>query len=217
VTFLSDYAIVGASRKDLGSNSNQGGAYIYHRVSTSWIEQEILTASDGADSDQFGSSVDLTEDYAVVGAYYKQISTVIPGEAYIFHRSGTTWTEQTTLIASDATDNDIRSELEKTHWWGRAYITTEEFTRDTYKEYLVRMKNSTTVETEKQFNSNRVNDRKSWFCHWGNDGVRYNVRCLDGGAWDRSSNKGFFDNLDDALILAREINIENDTLIGEES
>ena len=117
----------------------------------------------------------------------------------------------------DATDNDIRSELEKTHWWGRAYITTEEFTRDTYKEYLVRMKNSTTVETEKQFNSNRVNDRKSWFCHWGNDGVRYNVRCLDGGAWDRSSNKGFFDNLDDALILAREINIENDTLIGEES
>lgn len=34
--------------------------------------------------------------------------------------------------------------------------------------------------------------------HWP-EGVRYNVRCLDGGAWDRSSNRGAFASLEAAL------------------
>ncbi len=106
VAISGNYAIVGAMSKDVGPHNSQGGAYIYHRVSTSWIEQQILTSSDGTAGDEFGCSVALSEDYAVVGAYYKQISSVNPGEAYIYHRNGTTWTEQATLIASDAEDKE---------------------------------------------------------------------------------------------------------------
>ena len=35
--------------------------------------------------------------------------------------------------------------------------------------------------------------------------IVYNVRCLDGGAWDRSTSKGDFDNLEAALERAKEI------------
>ena len=38
----------------------------------------------------------------------------------------------------------------------------------------------------------------------GNDNtVFYRVRILDGGAWDRTTNKGSFDTLDEALEVAR--------------
>lgn len=36
--------------------------------------------------------------------------------------------------------------------------------------------------------------RKRW-----PEGVRYDVRCLDGGAWDRSTNRGAFPSLDAAV------------------
>lgn len=45
--------------------------------------------------------------------------------------------------------------------------------------------------------------------HWP-EGVRYNVRCLDGGAWDRSTNHGFFSSLDAAIDHAK-------TLVTRES
>ncbi len=39
--------------------------------------------------------------------------------------------------------------------------------------------------------------------HW-EGGTRYDVRCLTFGAWDRSSMQGQFNNLDEALSLAKE-------------
>jgi len=36
-------------------------------------------------------------------------------------------------------------------------------------------------------------------------GNGYVVRCLDGGAWDRATTKGFFDTLDEAVKKAKEI------------
>ncbi len=53
-----------------------------------------LTASDGRTDDQFGCSVAISGDYAIVGAYgYNQKH----GAAYIFKRDGTNWTEQAKL------------------------------------------------------------------------------------------------------------------------
>lgn len=39
---------------------------------------------------------------------------------------------------------------------------------------------------------------------WQNE-VRYDVRCLDGGAWDRSTFHGTFTNLEEALIAANNL------------
>ena len=63
-----------------------------------------LTASDGAANDQFGYSVALSGSTAVVGAVGKNSDT---GAAYVFVRSGTTWSQQAKLTASDAAANDM--------------------------------------------------------------------------------------------------------------
>lgn len=103
VSISGNYAIVGASSKDIGANTDQGKAYIYYRSGTSWTQQAALTAPDGAAYDFFGGSVAISGDYAIVGAGNKTInSNNSQGKAYIFYRSGTSWTFQAGLTASDA-------------------------------------------------------------------------------------------------------------------
>jgi hypothetical protein len=71
------------------------------------MEQQQLTASDGAESDNFGWSVSISGDYAVVGAYGDDDKGSASGSAYVFVRSGTTWTEQQKLTASDGASTDF--------------------------------------------------------------------------------------------------------------
>jgi hypothetical protein len=99
VSVSGDYAVVGAH----GDNSGEGSAYIFVRSGTTWTQQQKLTASDAASNDYFGASASLSGDYAVVGAYGDNSGE---GSAYIFVRSGTTWTQQQKLTASDAASND---------------------------------------------------------------------------------------------------------------
>jgi len=65
-------------------------------------EQAKLTASDGAADDRFGFSVSISGDTAVIGANLDDGVGSDSGSAYVFVRSGTTWTEQAKLTASDA-------------------------------------------------------------------------------------------------------------------
>ena len=90
-----DYAIVGASGNDGGS------AYIFFRSGTTWTEQDKLTAGDAAATDRFGYSVSVSGDYAIVGAFGDNDDGTDSGSAYIFSRSGTTWTQQAKLTAAD--------------------------------------------------------------------------------------------------------------------
>ena len=99
-----DYAIVGATQDD-DNGTDSGSAYIFKRDETSWTEQAKLTASDGAAHDYFGF-VSISGDYVVVGAY-QTYPKGGPGSAYIFKRSGTSWTEQVKLTASDGAPGDL--------------------------------------------------------------------------------------------------------------
>ena len=100
VSVSGDYAIVGALY-DNDNGINSGSAYIFERSGTSWSQQAKLTASDGAASDLFGSSVSISGDYAIVGAYADDDNGSNSGSAYIFKRSGTSWSEQAKLTAAD--------------------------------------------------------------------------------------------------------------------
>ncbi|WP_405575899.1 LamG-like jellyroll fold domain-containing protein [Winogradskyella sp. Asnod2-B02-A] len=101
-----DYAIVGAYGNDDAGN-NSGSAYIFVRSGSTWTEQEELIAFDTAGGDQFGSSVSIAGDYAIVGAFGNDDAGSSSGSAYIFVRSGSSWTEQVKLTASDAAAIDI--------------------------------------------------------------------------------------------------------------
>jgi hypothetical protein len=94
-----DYAIVGAQYKNIGI----GAAYIYTRNGTSWGSEQKITATDAASQDEFGWSVSISGDYAIVGATKKNSAT---GAAYIYTRSGTIWGSEQKLQATDAASQD---------------------------------------------------------------------------------------------------------------
>ena len=83
----------------LVGNFEQGAAYLSIRSGTSWSQLSKLTAS--ATGDYFGRSVSISGDRAIVGATGDDDQADDAGSAYVFVRSGTTWTEQPKLLASD--------------------------------------------------------------------------------------------------------------------
>ena len=105
VSIAGDYAIVGAYQEDTGG-SDAGAAYIFKRDTTtdSWPQQAKILATDKAASDNFGISVSISGDYAIVGALNEDagMSNISnAGAAYIFKRSGTTWSQQVKILAND--------------------------------------------------------------------------------------------------------------------
>jgi hypothetical protein len=65
-------------------------------------------------------------------------------------------------------------------WWGRPFIVSLSWEQ----------RNRTSA------------DRDKWFEAWPG-GTRYDVRCLDGGAWDRSTWWGAFATLEEAIECAK--------------
>ncbi len=104
VAISGDTIIVGAHRPS--DYDAKGSAYIFTRSDTDWIPQAKLTASDEAAGDFFGQSVAISGNTAIVGAWGDDDKGSASGSAYIFTRSGTTWSEQAKLTASDAAKGD---------------------------------------------------------------------------------------------------------------
>jgi hypothetical protein len=79
-------AIVGSNGDDVGSNLDQGSAYVFRRNGNDWAQVQKLSSSDGQAGDSFGSSVGLDLGSAIAGAYLDDIASLIdPGSAYIFN------------------------------------------------------------------------------------------------------------------------------------
>ena len=115
VAISGDTAIVGASFEDHDSiggavKTNAGAAYIFTKSGSTWTQQKIV-ASDRGTNDQFGRSVAISGDTAIVGAYAEDHDSIggavktDAGAAYIFTKSGSTWTQQK-IVASDRNTND---------------------------------------------------------------------------------------------------------------
>ena len=105
VSISGDYIVVGAELND-DNGSNSGSAYVFKRSGTSWAQQDKLLPSDGAMDDNFGQSVSISGDYAVVGASSNNDNGSNSGSAYLFKRTGTSWAEVTKLLAFDAAADD---------------------------------------------------------------------------------------------------------------
>ena len=101
-------AVVGAPYHTVGSNFGQGAAYVFVRSGITWKQQQELTESDGADQPEFGYSVAVNGSTVVVGAPYHTVgSKYQQGAAYVFVRSGRTWSQQAELTASDGKAADF--------------------------------------------------------------------------------------------------------------
>ena len=101
-----DTLVVGAPRDD-DTNPSSGSAYVFIRPgNTGWNQQAKLTASDPGVAHEFGHSVDIAGDTVLVGCWHDDDGGIRAGSAYVFTRSGTTWTQEAKLTASDAATED---------------------------------------------------------------------------------------------------------------
>ncbi len=100
--------IVAAQLEDTGGQST-GAVYIFTRVGSAWTQQAKLQALDKQTSDNFGSSVSITSDgnTAIVGARFEDTGAINAGAAYIFTRSGSIWSQQAKIQASDTGSDDV--------------------------------------------------------------------------------------------------------------
>jgi len=101
-----DTVVVGSPFDDTGAGTNTGSAYVFVRSGTSWTQQAKLTASDAAANDLFGLSVGISGDTVVASALNDDDGGTNSGSAYVFTRSGTSWSQQQKLTASDAAAGD---------------------------------------------------------------------------------------------------------------
>lgn len=119
-------AAVGEDSGDTGVNGDQadntvataGAAYVFVRSGTNWSQQAYLKASNTGTNDQFGSSVSISGDTLAVGANGEASNAKgvngnqtnnnasFAGAVYVFVRTGTNWTQQAYLKASNSAAND---------------------------------------------------------------------------------------------------------------
>ncbi|HER45226.1 MAG TPA: hypothetical protein ENO12_00235, partial [Thermoplasmatales archaeon] len=105
VSLDGDSALIGAPFDDDNGNFS-GAAYIFTRTGTTWTQQQKLLASDGTEMNIFGYSVSLDGDTVLIGACLNDDYGNQSGSAYVFTRSGTTWTQQQKLFPSDSEAGD---------------------------------------------------------------------------------------------------------------
>lgn len=100
-----NYALIGSPGDDDDGNSS-GSAYVFYFNGTNWIQQAKLKPSDGYQNSSFGYSVSLDRDYALIGSRGSFHNGKRTGAAYVFHRNGANWQQDTKLVASNGDVGD---------------------------------------------------------------------------------------------------------------
>ena len=120
-----DSSATGVTNGPGGSADNSavyaGAAYVFVRNGATWSQQAYLKAGNADASDNFGSSVAISGDTAIVGALFEASnatgvingpggssdnSTSSAGAAYVFVRNGTNWSQQAYLKSGNTDAND---------------------------------------------------------------------------------------------------------------
>jgi hypothetical protein len=111
----------GATGSADNSAAGAGAVYVYTRSDNSWVQQAYLKAPNAEASDNFGRVVAIDGDTIVVGTQFESSNqTTITngptasannaadraGAAYVFVRSGSTWSQQAYLKAPNAEEQD---------------------------------------------------------------------------------------------------------------
>ncbi|MBK7586219.1 MAG: FG-GAP repeat protein [Myxococcales bacterium] len=124
-----DTLAVGAYREDSaaagpGGNQNDntlsasGAVYVYRRSGAAWAQEEYLKASNPGSDDRFGQALSLSGDSLAIGGYAEDSSSVgiggnqsnnaatDSGAVYVMLRTGTTWSQQAYIKASNTGVDD---------------------------------------------------------------------------------------------------------------
>ncbi|MEO0558930.1 MAG: T9SS type A sorting domain-containing protein [Bacteroidota bacterium] len=106
VALQGDRALIGTPLVATSAGSQAGAAYVFERVDGVWTEQAKLLASDGDRSDNFGVSVALDGDRALIGAPGHDSGGLGAGAVYVFEGSSGSWSQSQKLTAADSEPGD---------------------------------------------------------------------------------------------------------------
>ena len=118
VAISGDDVVIGAVYEDENASgtetiTNAGSAYIFKRTGVTWAQEQKLVASDRGASDNFGRSVSISGDCAIIGSPFESedasgaATLSLSGSAYAFKRTGVTWAQVTKMVASDRSTEDL--------------------------------------------------------------------------------------------------------------
>jgi hypothetical protein len=130
VALQGDTLVVGAPSEDSAgtgidvdeaddSASNAGSVYVFVRSGTTWSQQAYVKASNTGEGDRFGWRVALSGDTLAVGALSEDSAAIgidedqaddsasNAGAVYVFTRSGTAWSQQAYVKASNTDAGDV--------------------------------------------------------------------------------------------------------------
>lgn len=102
--------VTGALWESTGSLLYHGRGYVFKRTGTTWTQEAIILASDKGNTDNLGLAcgIDDTGTRLVISSYRADSGAFVDcGKVYVFTRSGSTWTQEAILTASDIATNSF--------------------------------------------------------------------------------------------------------------
>ena len=101
-----DTAIIGSPYDDAMAQ-NSGSVYVFVRWDDgTWEEVQKLTPADGEAGDDFGWSVAISGDTAVIGAAYDDDNGYDSGSGYVYTKIDGKWTENVKIVPENGAAYD---------------------------------------------------------------------------------------------------------------
>ncbi len=109
VAISGDTIVVGSPQRGVPSGGffpdPAGAAYVFTRQNGMWTQEQKLLGNNTGESDNFGTSVAIDANTIVIGARFEaglKNDSIDSGAAYVFSRTGSTWTQSGYLKATNA-------------------------------------------------------------------------------------------------------------------
>lgn len=105
VAVYGDTVLIGAQSDD-DNGSSSGSAYVFRHDGSQWLQEAKLLPEDGAANDEFGRSVAIHDDTAVIGSAGDDDYGSDSGSAYVFLYDRSRWFQDAKILAGDGDEND---------------------------------------------------------------------------------------------------------------
>ena len=103
VALQGDVALVGSPLQALVPGTVTGAAHVFRYDGSTWQPDQVLFPDDGANGDNFGWSVAISDDVAVIGS----LNSNDTGAVYVYRYDGAGWNQEQKLLTSDGEPSDL--------------------------------------------------------------------------------------------------------------
>ena len=100
--------VIGAPKENEGAFTTAGAVYVYTGAGSTWTPQARLVAGDPGSDDELGAAIDIDGDTLIAGGSRDdKLVGNDAGSAYIFTRTGVSWSQSAKLLSSGATAGNL--------------------------------------------------------------------------------------------------------------